>query len=328
MKFVLNLVSLPYLMVIENAAKAIDAIRGSRNAEHKIKDLVLNILSILPLIAAAVVFLVSIISFIAGGFYGDQINMVKDGFFDALSNVWTSGNAGNFYSLWALIPVGASLITITVFAAIGLYKNGSKIRKALFTATTIILNITLSAAILLGYNVSVKDLVMDLFNFSRHSELFPIIVATGITAFVIAVIDSIILSKDSLYTGCFGNTLFCLTIAPLTCLIVENLIGVIAFVIFTVVFYVVGNFAGNALFSGEMPSAEEMDRKADMAKEEKARAKIKDRIEYLKHENEKRDKAVKGHYEKKLGCFGVDPKSCHNANVKAQKEIDYLQSQL
>ena len=47
MKFVLNLVSLPYLMVIENAAKAIGAIRGSRNAEHKTKDLVLNILSIL-----------------------------------------------------------------------------------------------------------------------------------------------------------------------------------------------------------------------------------------------------------------------------------------
>ena len=44
MKFALNLVSLPYLMVIKNAAKAIGAIRGSRNAEHKIKDLVLNIL--------------------------------------------------------------------------------------------------------------------------------------------------------------------------------------------------------------------------------------------------------------------------------------------
>lgn len=59
-----------------------------------------------------------------------------------------------------------------------------------------------------------------------------------------------------------------------------------------------------------------------------AEHKIKDRIEYLKHENEKRDKAVEGHYEKKLGYFGVDPNVCHDANVKAQKEIDYLKSQL
>ncbi len=338
MKFVLNLASLPYRMVIRNAVMTVGAIKNSRNAEHKVKTLVLNILSVLPLIVAAVVFMVSIISFIAGGFYADQINMIKDGFFDALSNVWTSGNAGNFYSLWSLIPVGAAFLALTAMATIDLFKNRSKGKKAAFIIVTSVMAVAASIAVVLGLSFEAKEFVADFMGISsRSDEIVGIIAIFAGVSVVMAVVDAIMLSKHTEYARCLINSIFCLTVAPLTCLIVENLIGIIAFVIFTVVFFVVGNFTGNAMFSGSASnggsafnggSASNGGSSVGTGVSSSDSKRKANRIAILENEIRKSEKNLDLYNNRRFNIQGegVDPKYWSSRANKARAELESLKN--
>lgn len=311
---VLKIVSWPYRMVKRNAAAAISRIR-SNTALGK----VLDSMSLVPLGGSVIMILVSLIMFIIQNGFGIQIDTIKSkGLWDAISSssgssVWTKGTSGYFYNVWICAAIGLVFLTLTVFAAIDVYRHGSTGKKVAFTITAAFLAAGI-ATLVFGLTAFIDAVLLPFIGLGE-------IVVSGIVLMVI-------LSKNGFFKSAFINTLFYLTAAPLTVLIVENLIGLVAFAVVMIVMAVALIFFGSALGSGSSESAAPAPAaaKADPAAE-KALKKKQGRMAQLQNEIENLNDSIDGYNHKRLGYFGVDPDYCRRKRAEKLLELEQLRAQ-
>ena len=309
---VLKIVSWPFRLVKGNLVRTIDRIR-SNTALGK----VLDSMSLVPLGGSIVMILVCLIMFIIQNGFGIQIDTIKSkGLWDAVSSssgnsVWTKGTSGYFYNVWICAFIGVVFLTLTVFAAIDVYRHGSTGKKVAFTIT---------AAFLAA---GIATLVFGLTAFI-DAVLLPFI-GLGETL-VAGIVLMVILSKIGFFKSAFINTAFYFAAAPLTVLIIENLIGLVAFAVVMIVMAVALIFFGSALGSGSSESAAPSAAKADPAAE-KALKKKQGRMTQLQNEIKNLDDSLEGHAHKRLGYFGVDPNYCIRKRAEKIRELEQLRAQ-
>ena len=308
---VLRIISWPYRMVTKNAVGTIDEIKGNTTLRK-----LLNSMALLPLGGSVVMFLVAIVMFIINNGFGQQINLLKTGWWDAISSssqdtVWTTGTSGYFYNMWISIAVGVVFLALTVFAAIDLFKEGTTGRKIAFTICGILL--------LGGVGTLVFGLVALV-----DAVIVPMI-GLGVTV-ITGICCIVMLSMNDYYLSSVINTIFFFTIAPFTVLIIENLIGIVAFVLALVVMGIAFMIFGSALGSTSSSSAPAASSEDPMKARE--RKKKQDRMAQLQNEIDQHHRSIKGHNNKEFGYFYVDTKVTANAAARKQKELDQLRAEM
>lgn len=328
MKLALRILSFPYRFTANNTVKTIRDLKDSTGEEGQVTKKVYNGLSLVPVAAAIVVFLIAIISFIAKAGFVNQFDLVKSKGFGALESVWTTGTSGLFYNPWISLGAGGALVALMVIAAIELFRNAEKWKKILFTAMISLLSIT-GGIFAFAYVKSeeffslIGKLGMDSHGSAR---VIPVFVALGISI-LLAVGCAILLAGFKPFIRCFINTVFYFTIAPLTCLIIENIIGLVVFAVMLAIIGIAGLIAGHSLDT--TPEDEEAMQKAAIAeKEQKERKKKLDRIAVLKAQVNEREKCIKNHYEGKFGYGTIDPEYCTRVNRSAKEEIEMIRDSL
>ena len=309
---VLRIISWPYRLVAKNAVGTIDEIKGNTTLRK-----LLNSMALLHLGGSVVMFLVAIISFVIQNGFGHQIELMKGGLWDAISSssqdtVWTTGTSGYFYNMWISIAVGVVFLALTVFAAIDLFKEGTTGRKIAFTICGILL--------LGGVGTLVFGLVALV-----DAVIVPMI-GLGVTV-ITGICCIVMLSMNDYYLSSVINTIFFFTIAPFTVLIIENLIGIVAFVLALVVMGIAFMIFGSTLGSGSSTSSAPAVSSEDPMKA-RERKKKQDRMAQLQNEIDQHHRSIKGHNNKEFGYFYVDTKVTANAAARKQKELDQLRAEM
>lgn len=307
---ILRIVSWPYRMVTKNAVAMIDEIKGNTTFRKMLYSM-----SLLPLGGSIVMFLVAIISFIIQNGFGQQVELMKSGLWDAISSsskdtVWTTGTSGYFYNMLICIAVGAVFLAMTVFAAIDLFKEGSNGRKIAFTICGILL-LGGVGTLVFGLVALVDAVVVPLIGLG-------VTVITGIACIVI-------LSMNDYYLSSVINTIFFMVIAPFTVLVIENILGIVAFVLALVVMGIAFMIFGSALGSTSSSSAPAASSEDPMKARE--RRKKEERMTKLSNEIKQHERNVEGHAKKELGYFYVDTKYNVNQAAKKRKELEQLRAQ-
>lgn len=311
---VLKIVSWPFRMAVRNAGSTIERIKSS-TALGKL----LNSLSLVPMGGSIIMILVAIIMFIIQNGFGIQIDTIKSrGLWDAVNtrssgSVWTKGTSGYFYNVWIAAFIGVIFLALTVFAAIELYKYGSKGRKTGFTISAVFL-IAGIATFVFGLAAMTDAVAVPLAGLGVMS-------AAGIASLIL-------LSKSSFFKSSFINTAFFFTAAPLTVLIIENIIGLVGFAIVLIIMAVAFLIFGSALTS----SGSETSGSAPAATPDPAAAKAlrkkHERMTQLQNEIDQCNKSIEGHAKGQLGYFGVDPKYCARKAWEKRQELEQLRAQV
>ena len=306
MKTALRIIGTPYAKVATNLRTTIREIR-----EDGTLGKVLNSLSLIPLGGSIIMMVIALIVFIAKNGFGRQIELLKTNWWDAVtssdSGIWTVGTSGYFYNMWICIALGALLLALGTFAAINLFKEGSKVKKIVFAISGILFVPALVSTII----GSVKD------------NLVLAFVGLGVSI-VTGIVCLVILGKTDYFKSCIVNNICFFAVAPATLLIIENIIGIVAFVITLAVIGIVGLIFGSSLGSGSGTASVSSGTDTRAAKENR---KKQNEIARLKNEIEKSERNIKGYYNKELTCGTVDPKYWSNHADKARKEIERLNAQ-
>ena len=242
----------PYTLIIGNIASTIDSIKGDDGEEPGLSKKIFNILSLIPFAAGIVMFLITLISFIAGGGFVKEIEIVKSEGLGAVSSIWTAGNVGLFYIPWLCIAVGAVFLAFLVVAAIDLYKNATTLKKILFS---VVAGLFVAIAVILictAFNENVLGSIISIFGVTPdHGNVMnSAIIGMGIDL-ILAIVLSIMMSSYKPFVRCFINEVFYFAIAPVTGLIIINLIGLVIFAIVMVIIWVAGLILGNSLLGSD-----------------------------------------------------------------------------
>lgn len=318
---VLGLAGLPYKLAVTATASAVSGIRYGTKGEKKSYK-IFNIMALLPMVMAIGVFLFAIISFTAGSGFADEIAMVKSEGVGAINDIWTSGTSGYFYNIWVSVPVAAILLVLAVKAVIRLYKNASVVKKTFFTIFLVLINI---GAFLTCFGIINEVGLADAAEMiGIDGDLsFPIAAIMGIVAAICSIVCSFMLVDEEAFISGFINTVFYFTIAPLTCLIVENLIGLIVFAVVIVILLVTGNIFG-ASISPSVQSEAEIQAADTARRAMKEQRKKQDRIEILENRIRSYRELLEKHYKNELILDNVDPDSVNREIKKAQAELNSL----
>lgn len=310
----LRIISWPYRVAVRNVIITIENIK-----ENTVLGKILNSMSLVPTGGSVILFLVSLIVFIFTNGFGRQVSILKThGLWDSVSSssgeaVWTSGTAGYFYNVWLLGIVGVIFLALTVSAVIGIYRNASKGRKIALSIFTFLLAASgtvfgLSFTTVLQGNAYLQNISFG-------------VCAVSLIAFIV------ILSWNEYFKSSLISSATFLATAPLTVLVIENIIGLVAFAIALIIMLVVGLFFGSALTSSSPESSAPATAKPDPAAEKELKKK-QGRMTQLQNEIKNLDDSIEGHAEKRLGYFGVDPKYCSRKRAEKKKELEQLMTQM
>ena len=320
LELVMNLVRWPFRLVRNNAAETISEIRDDSVNKDRVYT-IMNIVSLLPLITAVVVFLVAMISFTVNSGFAIQIDMVKKDFFGSLSDIWTSGTSGYFYNMWLCLAVGISYLVICSAAVIDAYRGLDGKGKVFLTVILVLFNTVFGTFYFVAENdTKVFNFMQDLFGLGRDT-CTGIMIGLFIATIVLAVVCTWFLAAYRPLLSGLINTVFYYLAAPLCCVLVQNIIGVvIAVILFGLCFFfgsaVKGIGEGSSAPSAGTPSVS------------KSSAKKQQRIKTLEKNIEGRNKAVRGHNRGEIGYFGVDAKACASANNNDMAEINRLKAEM
>lgn len=321
MKLITKIMTFPYRITVNNAISAINTIRDN---ETETAFRVFSGVSLIPLATSIVMFLVSLITFIVTAGYGIQVDLVKAEGLGALNSVWTSGTVGFFYNKWVCLALGIVFIAMVGIAAVDLYRSAETWKKIIFS-----INLALFALVsgVLAF-VAVDDR-----NFTALKNLFGLEDSNSMTIAMMIVFGVelllsiglvVFLSKFGTFLSCFINTIFYFAVAPLTLLIVENLIGFVIFAITMLLIFIAGS-----IFLGSIDTTPKSDAEFAKEQEEKQRQKTKKKIEMLEYDVAKREEAVRRHNKGEFGYqTGIDPKVCARINSQKMEEAKRLRDSL
>lgn len=316
--WVINLIKWPFGFVKENAAETLDEIRDPSVNKDRLY-MIMSIISLLPLVMAIGVFIVAIISFIINSGLGIQISMIREDFFGSLKNIWTTGTSGFFYNKWLCLAVAILYLAICATAVIDAYKNLEGKHKAILTILLVLFNIsfgTFYIAVEKGYKV--KRFLMD--NLGWNSELFDGgVMVLFLASLILAIVCTVFLSGYRPLISGLINTLSYYLLAPLCCLMLENILGtIIALIAFGLIFIFGSCVAVGAGEGGTSPSP--------ASSSNKQREKDMQRINTLEKKIAGRNRAIQGFYNNESGYVGTRPKDAERANENDRQEIQRLRN--
>ena len=169
LELVMNRVRWPFRLVRNTAAETISEIRDDSVNKDRVYT-IMNIVSLLPLITAVVVFVVAMISFTVNSGFAIQIDMVKKDFFGSLSDIWTSGTSGYFYNMWLCLAVGISYLVICSAAVIDAYRGLDGKGKVFLTVILVLFNTVFGTFYFVAENdTKVFNFMQDLFGLGRDT---------------------------------------------------------------------------------------------------------------------------------------------------------------
>ena len=254
MESIIQILTAPFALIAYTVTSASDGIQDEDSGRAKL----MYVLAMLQELAAAIMFVFCIVTFINAHGFTNQINIIKElGVFGASKKIWTAGNVFRFYTLWIVIAVGAVFLLITLSAIIDLYKEGTIGQKIGGTLCIIICAVTGTPYILLKrepYKFAKK--------FSELIRVYDIdfartaITVIGVVSIVFLVILFKILSGNAEYyvTGILSTVTY-FGMAPLLCLIIENLVGLAMFIIVLAFVLIGGAITGTSLMSIDTSSS-------------------------------------------------------------------------
>ena len=327
MKLALRIMSFPYRLIVNNTVGAIRDIKDNAGEEGTVKRKIFNAIALVPFAASIVVFIIALISFIVGGGFAQEVDLVKSEGFGALNDIWTTGTSGLFYNPWISIGVGVVFASMLVIAAIDLYLNAATWKKIVFSVVFALFAALSSAFTAAAIDDSNFDAMLKLVGATDSNGItIAMLIGLGLEL-ILAVAIMLLLKGFTPFTRCFVNTVFYFAIAPLTCLLIENIIGLAVFAVLMTVIVIAGNIAGHSLDSTpEEDAAREQAYEAEKAAKE--RKKKLDRIEMLEYDIKKRNEAVRKHYKGEFGYGTIDPKECAKVNRRKAEEAQQLRDSL
>ena len=321
MKLITKIMTFPYSVTVNNAISAINAIRDN---ENETAFRVFSGVSLIPLATSIVMFLVSLITFIVTAGYGIQVDLVKSEGLGALNSVWTSGTVGFFYNKWLCLALGIVFIAMVGIAAVDLYRSAETWKKIIFSINLALFALVSGFIAFIAVDDANFNLVRNLFGLEdSNSMTIAMMVVFGVEL-LLSIGLVVFLSKFGTFLSCFINTIFYFAVAPLTLLIIENLIGFVFFAITMLIIFIVGSFLLSSI--NVEPKSD-----AEFAKEqeEKQRQKTKKKIEMLEYDVAKREEAVRRHNKGEFGYqTGIDPKVCARINSQKMEEAKRLRDSL
>lgn len=324
LRLVMNLVSFPYKMAFANTAETVSEIRNGSEGEKKTSHRVFNSMALFPMVMAIGVFLYAIISFIAGSGFANEISMLKSEGISAISDIWTSGTAGYFYNIWFCIPVAAVLMALAGMAVIRFYKKATVAKKTVFTILLVLVNLGAAVA---GFAMISEVGFADAFRMigiDSNTSLIIALVMSGV-AVISSIVCTVMLSGEGAFIRGFVSTVFFFTVAPLTCLVIENLIGLVVFAVVLVVMWVAGTILGTSI--APTPKSEaQLQAEDNMRRAKKEQQKKSDRIAALENQIDGYGKTLDKHYKGEFLIDTVDTKYVHKKMLEAQAEIESLKS--
>ena len=318
LSWVINVIKWPFGLVRENVSETLDEIRDPSLKKDRLY-IMMSVISILPVIIAIGVFAVAVISFIINSGYGIQIDLVKEDFFGSLENIWTTGTSGFFYNKWLCLAVAILYLIICATAVIEVYKElGGKL-KAILTILLVLFNVSFGVFYIDVEGIfNVKRLFLEKFGWSEELSM-NVMTGLFIVSVILAIFCTILLSFYRPLISGLINILCYYLLAPLCCLLLENIFGmVIALIAFGLIFIFGSCFAVGAGEGGASPST--------ASSSSKQREKDMKRIRTLEEKNAGRERAIQGYNKHELSYFHVDPKETEKAIEKDRQEIRRLRN--
>ena len=280
--------------------------------ENSTTGTVLNILSVIPFAGAAITAIAAITMFIINKGFGKQIELLKAGWWDALTsqdNVWTLGTCGYFYNMWSVIAAGALLIALGIFAAIELYRYGSAGKKIVFSVSGILL---------------VPALALTVISFIREINLVLSFVSLGISV-VSGIICLVLLSGEDYFKRFIFAAVCFFAAAPLIVLIIENIIGIAAFIILLALIgigcLIFGAASGSGSGSSSYSGSSSNSGSGSHGSTSREAKKKQNRIAELQNDIRKSERNLEGYYNKEFSYGSVDPKYWSKRAAKAREEL-------
>lgn len=327
MKLALRILSFPYRLIVNNTAGAIRDLKDNSGDEGTVSRKIFNGLSLVPLATSIVVFIIALVSFIVGGGFAHEVELVKADGFGALHDIWTTGTSGLFYNPWICIGVGVVFAAMLVIAAIDLFLYDATWKKILFSVLFVLFAALSATFTVAALDDSKFNAMLSLVGATdSNGIMIAMLIGLGVEL-ILAVAIMLLLKGFTPFTRCFVNTVFYFAVAPLTCLIIENIIGLVIFAVLMTIIFIAGNIAAHSLDSTpEEDAAREKAYEAE--KIEKERKKKQDKIEMLEYDIKKRNEAVRKHNKGEFGYGAIDPKECAKVNRRKAEEAQRLRDSL
>ena len=314
MKTILTILAFPFKLIADNT---VQSFRDIKDSESDVPSKIFGIASLLPVAASVVMFIIAIINFAITGGFTKEVNMViKGGFLVAVQKIWTLGTTGFFYNPWVCIGVGAILLTTSCVAVINLYRYAATWKKVVFSIILPLINVLAGMIIYSAVSENNFYNLLSLIGIRRNSNAVTIVILVSLGVCALLLIGAtILLAGYKPFIRCFANSVFYFAVAPLTCLIVENIIGLVVAVWLLISLKIAGY-----LFLDSFTSSED-DEARDLYKTEAE-------IEFLENTIRERNEAVKRHYEGEYGYSQVDPDSYARDNLDDSIEIQRLRESM
>ena len=332
MHIISKILLFPYTLTYNNTVDTFKDIKGDIESKG-IARKVYNFISLIPFVAGIVMFLISVITFIAGGGFAKEIDLVKTEGLGSINHIWTTGNTRYFYIPLLCIIVGVVFLALLIVAAIDLYKRDTMFRKILFTILALLFVADTVLIMSIAFNPNVMYSILGIFGLGKGNNHESI--ALGIIMLVdlaLAIGLAVLLSRFKPFVRCFVNEIFYFAIAPLTCLIVINIIGLVIFAVVMLIIWIVGMILGSSMTSSSSgssassgPSASEKAAQAKKEAKEREDNKRASELERLYKQREELqrhwDACVKSNWDT-LTCvnYGVTNEQDFIRNINAVNE--------
>lgn len=314
MKTILTILALPFKLIADNA---VQSFRDIKDSEIDAPSKILGIASLLPVAASVVMFIIAIINFAITGGFTKEVNMViKDGLLVSVQKIWTLGTAGFFYNPWVCMGAGAILFITSCVAVINLYRHAATWKKVVFSIILPLINVLAGMIIYSAVSENNFYNLLSLIGIRRNSNAVTIVILVSLGVCALLLIGAtILIAGYKPFIRCFANSVFYFAVVPLTCLVVENLIGLVV-----AVWMVISLMIAGLMFLGSFKSSEDDEAKSLHRTEED--------IEFLENTIRERNEAVKRHYEGEYGYSQVDPDSYARNNLDDSIEIQRLRESM
>ena len=314
MRTLFEIIGFPFVMAVESVKDSIISIRG-KNPEDSSDPLhrVLHGMALIPAVMALVMFFYTIITFAVGHGYVEQVSLFQKEGIKAVRNVWTVGNVGSFYSVWLSTLVGTIFLVSTVVAIVDFFKESGTGRKV---------GLIITAVIFAGSLISFIKLIKE--GNIGHSVL-SILIGAAVLIIMGFVLAHFLSDYDS-FLNTMVNTILYLVIVPLTCLALENILGIVGLIVALIAVRIALSFCGCLISSSPESSGSGSTQSAsENAAAQRETAKKQERITILRNKLESEKHGLSEHYKGSWSYGHVDPRYSKSQIDKYEKELKSLE---
>lgn len=331
MGFILSILSAPFSFTLDGLRSPIEEISYS----SKTKEKLLYVMTMLPALAAILMLIYSIVTFVIGKGYTSQIDLIKTaGVISAFQKIWTSGTVLNFYQPWFVISISGVFVAINVIAIIEIFKTesiGAKIGCVLCLIISLLFGLPVILELVKDGIITrpLKKMI------GLDPELAHIIsIVLAVIAVVTAIIYFKILCETDYFVFAIINYIACFTVYPLVCFLIENIFGFVFAAIAVIAFLIIFSLGDVSLPSASSlgggtsraASTSKTDAKAENNK------KLSAELNRLESERSKVSNnyknAAKSNFSGSTGYYGASKQDFEKSLGKLGDEIDRIKGQM